>query len=129
MLHGKDIATDWVKVGTMVVVSQWLSGGSLMDFSWQKNSLATLLGFTAYHLSTRNFMTHQGLEGPAKRIADDIIKVGTMLVVSRLIGGSSLADPVWISNSIITIIGFIVYDILTINYIQGMFYFNIKCKK
>jgi len=34
MLHAKDIVTDWLKVGTMMAVSRWLSGQSLMDRSW-----------------------------------------------------------------------------------------------
>jgi hypothetical protein len=119
MLNAKDIATDWVKVGTMLVVSKWLSGGSLMDVTWQKGSLATILGFTAYHLSTRNFMTPKNAEGPAKLVADDILKVGTMFIVSQMITGGSLADSKWLSGAIATIIGFIVYDILTINYLKG----------
>lgn len=119
MLHIKDIATDWVKVGTMLAVSQWLKGGSLTDSSWQMSSLFTLMGFTAYHLSTRNFLTPEKWDGMSRRIADDTIKVGTMLIVSRLLAGGSLWDTNWISTSMATLVGFAVYNIVVHKYIQG----------
>lgn len=114
----KDIATDWIKVGTMMVISQWLSGGSLMEGSWQTASLFTLLGFTAYHISTRNVIT-PNLEGKSQAIANDWIKVGTMMVVSRLLAGGGLSDSTWIRNCLGTLIGFTVYNIIVSDYIQG----------
>ena len=117
MLYAKDIANDWVKVGTMLVVSNWLGGGSVFDRSWQKNSAYTLMGFTAYHLSTRNFLTPSGLEGPVKAIVDDTIKVGTMLMVSRLLSGDSLADSNWLAASLATLVGFAVYNLVVSRYV------------
>lgn len=114
----KDIAADWAKVGTMLVISQWLSGGSLTDGSWQMNSLFTLLGFTAYHLSTRNVLTPKW-EGKSQAIANDWIKVGTMMVVSRMLSGSGLSDSTWIRASLATLVGFTVYNIVIADYIQG----------
>lgn len=118
MLYAKDIATDWVKVGTMFVVSRFLSGAPIGDASWQMSSLFTILGFTAYQLSTRH-LTPEGLEGTKAMIVGDLNKVGTMLVVSHLLGGGSLTDTTWIASSIGTLVGFIVYDIITAKYIQG----------
>lgn len=119
MLQAKDIASDWMKVGTMLVVSQWLKGGSLSDGSWQMSSLFTLLGFTAYQLSTRNFMTPKKWEGAPRRIADDTIKVGTMLIVSQLLSGGSLWDSEWLTGGMGTLIGFAVYNVVVHKYIQG----------
>ena len=115
----KAVASDWVKVGTMLIVSQWLTGGSLADGSWQQSSMFTLLGFTAYQLATRQILTPSNLDEPAKSIADDTIKFGTMFVVSRLLSGESLADQAWISSSIATLVGFAVYNIVVANYIKG----------
>lgn len=114
----KDIATDWAKFGTMFVVSHWLAGGSLTDRNWQMASIFTLLGFAAYHLSTRNVLTPQW-QGKSKAIADDWIKVGTMLVVSRMLSGGGLGDGDWIRASLGTLIGFTVYNIVVADYIQG----------
>lgn len=119
MLHAKDIAVDSLKFGTMFVVSQWLAGGSLMDGNWQKNSLFTILGFAAYQLSTRTALSTKGLTGATKMVADDLIKVGTMMIVSRLLSGGSLTDPNWFSASMATLIGFFTYDIVTSKYIKG----------
>lgn len=119
MLNVKDIAVDWVKVGTMLVVSNWLTGGSFMDRNWQMSSLFTLLGFTAYHLSTRNFMTPKEMDGAPRRIADDSIKFGTMFIVSRLLSKGSLTDASWIKASIATLIGFAVYNMVVYKYVQG----------
>lgn len=118
MLYLKDIAADWVKVGTMMVVSQWLIGGSLSDPNWRMNSLYTLLGFTAYHLSTRNFLTPE-VDGAPRRIADDSIKFATMFVVSRLLAGGALLDKQWLATCFATLIGFAVYNVVVYKYIQG----------
>jgi hypothetical protein len=119
MLYAKDIASDWLKVGTMSAVSQWLKGGSLTDTKWQMETLFVLLGFTAYHLSTRNFLTPTGLDGVPRMIADDTIKVGTMFVVSRLLSGGGLMDRQWITACMATLIGFAVYNIVVGRYIKG----------
>lgn len=118
MLYAKDIATDWVKVSTMFVVSRFLSGASLGDLQWQRSSLFTILGFTAYQLSTRH-LTPTGYEGTKKLIIDDLNKVGTMLVVSHLLGGGSLTNVNWLSSVLGTLVGFIVYDVITEKYIKG----------
>jgi len=118
MLHVKDIASDWAKFGTMFVVSHWLSGGSLTDRSWQMSSIFTLMGFAAYHLSTRNVLTPKW-EGKSQSIANDWIKVGTMLVVSRMLSGGGLGDGSWVRSTLATLIGFTVYNIVVADYVQG----------
>lgn len=126
MLHGKDIAIDWVKVSTMFVVAQWLAGKSLGDRSWQMSSLYTLLGFSAYHLVTRQLFEDPGPEhehhkghDTQEAIQTDWLKVGTMLVVSRMLSGSSLADGDWIRQGLAVLVGFTIYNLVTARYIQG----------
>jgi len=114
----KDISTDILRVGTMLTVSQWLSGGSLVDKSWQKNTLYTLAGFSTYHLTTRNFVGSD-YSATAKAVVDDWAKVGTMMIVSRLLGGGSLLDKKWFYSCIATLIGFTVYDIVIAKYVKG----------
>lgn len=119
MLPIKDIASDWVKVGTMAVVSNWIGGGSVTDSAWQMGTLFTLLGFTTYHLSTRNFLTPTNWEGAPRAIADDTIKVVTMLIVSRLLSGGSLSDTEWLASGFGVLIGFAVYNIVVAKYIKS----------
>jgi hypothetical protein len=118
MLHTKDIVVDWAKVGTMMLVSRFLSGASFSDSKWQMGALFTILGFTVYQMSTRH-LTPEGLTGTKKLVVDDLNKVGTMLVASHLMGGGSLTDPSWLAGAIATLIGFVIYDIITAKYIQG----------
>lgn len=119
MLNVKDIASDWVNVGTMLVVSRWLTGGSVTDNGWQMGSLFTLLGFTAYHLTTKNLLPTSSLEGTKKAIADDWIKVSTMMIVSRMLAGGSFTDADWIRGSLATLVGFTIYQLVTANYVKG----------
>lgn len=114
----KDIAIDWVKNSTMLTVSRWLSGGSLLDGAWQKTSLFTLLGFTAYQLSTKNFVPG-GMSETATSATSDILKFGTMFIVSQLLSGGSLTDTAWIYSTFATLVGFTVYHLLTEKYIKG----------
>tara|TARA_B110000908_G_C10264101_1_gene461985 strand:- start:4126 stop:4668 length:543 start_codon:yes stop_codon:yes gene_type:complete len=41
----KQISDDWIKVGTMLIVSHYLSGGDLTNSSFLQNSTNTVLGF------------------------------------------------------------------------------------
>lgn len=118
MLFVKDIATDWFKVGTMLSVSHMLGGGSILDGNWQANSLYTLLGFTSYHLSSRNFID-TSIFGKYKSMADTLVKVSTMLLVSRLLARGNPFDRKWVMASMLTLIGFAVYELVTKHYVQG----------
>uniref|UniRef100_A0A6C0J715 Uncharacterized protein n=1 Tax=viral metagenome TaxID=1070528 RepID=A0A6C0J715_9ZZZZ len=118
LLHSKDIATDWMKFGTMFIMAQWLSGGSLMDRSWMLSSLFTLIGFAVYHLTVRNFIKPE-LTGKKQAIANDWLKVGTMLIVARLLSGGSLIDSGWFRSSMAVLVGFTVYNIIVSDHIQG----------
>lgn len=118
MIHSADILTDWGKFGTMLALTQWLSGGSLSDAKWQKATLFTLSGFTSYHLTTRNIFSHH-LSGTTGAIVNDWIKVGTMFIVSQLLSGGSLTDAAWIRACLATLIGFTVYNLVTAKYVKG----------
>lgn len=118
MLHAKDILTDWVKNGTMFSVARWLSGESLLDRAWQMSTLYTLVGFTAYQLSSRNIVDTD-LAGTYKPIADDWIKFGTMFIVARMLSGGSLFDTTWIMSCVATLIGFTVYNLVVTKYVKG----------
>ena len=118
MLFVKDIATDWFKVFTMLSVSHMLGGGSLQDGDWQASSLYTLLGFTSYHLSSRNFIDTT-MFGKYKPMADTLVKVSTMLLVSRLLARGNPFDRKWLMSSVLTLIGFAAYELITKHYIQG----------
>ena len=41
----KQISDDWIKVGTMLLVSHYLSGGDVTNSSFLQNSTNTVLGF------------------------------------------------------------------------------------
>lgn len=104
------IRNDWLKVGTMLVVSHLLSGGDIQDRDWMMSSLYTLLGFTTYHLVTAKLDT--SATGEYKPIADDWMKIGTMLVVSRVLAEKQLNQE-WMKSSLFTLLGFTAYHIVT----------------
>ena len=43
----------------------------------------------------------------------DVLKVGTMLVVTRLLAGGDLSDATWLRNSAFTLAGFTAYNMVT----------------
>jgi len=105
----KDVLTDWLKFGTMFVVSQLLASKPLSDQAWIRSSLHTLLGFTVYDVLTKKLIKNTMTDGVMKTVFDTWLKVGTMLVVSRLLSGKSLTDPTWVRSSLYTLLGFTVY--------------------
>ena len=108
---------DLAKVGTMLVVSRLFAGENLQGQAWQRASLFTLLGFTAYNLLTQYFLNTEQF-GTYKAIADDWLKVGTMLVVSRLLSGQPL-DQAWQRATLYTLLGFTAYQLFTKNFVKG----------
>jgi len=103
---------DIAKVGTMLVVTRLLSGGALNDNAWMMSSAATLAGFTVYNLFVAKMIKTGHLKGDAKQIADDWVKVGTMLVVSHLLKGGNPMDAKFLQDSVNTIVGFNAGDLL-----------------
>ena len=104
--------SDILKVGTMLIVTRLLAGGDLSDASWLRNSAFTLVGFTAYNMVTSKMVSTGHLKGDAKQIADDWVKVGTMLVVSHLLKGGNPMDNRFLQSSLNTIVGFNAADML-----------------
>jgi Fe-S cluster biosynthesis and repair protein YggX len=107
----KDVLSDWLQFGTMFVVSQILSQKSLCDINWVKSSLHTLIGFTVYNVLTKKVIPNNMTDNVMKSVFDDWVKVGTMLVVSRLLSQQSLTDPAWIRSSLYTLLGFTAYTV------------------
>lgn len=111
ILADRSLVTDWVKVSTMFVVSRLLAGGSLEDQQWIMSCLYTLLGFTAYHVVTKKAVPNNMENDTMRRVMDTWLKVGTMLVVSRLLSGEPLNEA-WMMSSLYTILGFNAYDVI-----------------
>ena len=111
ILADRALVTDWVKFSTMFVVSRLLAGGSLEDQSWMMASLYTLLGFTAYHVVVKKAVPNNSENETMRRVVDTWLKVGTMLLVSRLLSGEALNEQ-WMMSSLYTILGFNAYDVI-----------------
>lgn len=109
----KSAADDWLKFGTMFIVSRILSGGNLFDMAWITASIATLVGFTVYELIVSKYAKGAELshhDNVATSI-DDSLKWATMFLVARLVTCQSVLDPAWAASSIATIVGFVTYDL------------------
>ena len=100
---------DLTKVSTMLVTVKLLSArdvASLMNPQWLMTSALTLAGFATYHLVTKKLLDTSDRNGDWKQISDDLLKVGTMLVVSHYLGGGDVTDRNFVQNSANTILGF-----------------------
>lgn len=117
-MHTRDIVVDVVETATVSLVSQWLSGGNLSDPSWQMAALYTMAGFVAYQLTTRQILVHDYTDVKGA-IVNDSIKFGTMLAVSRLLGGGSLTEGAWIKSVVGTLVGFAAYNAFVAKHVRG----------
>lgn len=101
---------DWLKVGTMLIVSRLLSGQSLSDPAWTKASIYTLIGFTAYDIGVKRIV-NRTIDDPVRAaIFDDWVKVGTMMVVSQYLAGGAF-NMKWAESSLFTLLGFTAYQV------------------
>ena len=114
ILADRDLIIDMVKVSTMLIVSRLLAGGDLSEETWMKGSVFTLAGFASYHILTKKVFKNTMEEPVKKRVLDTILKVGTMLTVSRLLSGEPLNET-WMMESVYTILGFNTFDAIVLD--------------
>jgi len=118
ILADRALVTDLVKFSTMLVVSRLLVGGPLDNQSWMMSSLYTLLGFSAYHVVTKKAVPNDMENNIAKRVMYTWLRVGTMLVVSKLLSGEQL-DEAWMMSTLYTLLGFNAYDVVVQDLVPG----------
>jgi hypothetical protein len=115
LLQDKDFQQNIMKFATMLVVSKSFS---TTDSEWQTASLYVLIGFATYHAVTKKLVNNE-FEGPMKAVVNTWLKVGTMLAVSRALGGKPF-DTEFYMESAYTLAGFNVYDVLVYKYVPVM---------
>lgn len=103
----KDLHRNLLKFATMLTVSKAIS---LQDAKFITSTIATLVGFTAYHLVTKKINLPFQNED-LKNMSKTWMKVGTMLVVSRLYKGEKITND-FMMDSVLTLLGFNVADVL-----------------
>ena len=112
-----DILNEWLKTGTMMLVARFLEiqqkGGDFADKKWVEESLFTLLGFTTYHIITKQFFPLIHPNHIIKNVINTWLRAGTMMVVSRLLAKKSVTDENWLRSSMYTLLGFTAYDVFT----------------
>ena len=103
----KALHRNILKFATMLTVSKAIS---LQDAKFVTSTIATLIGFTAYHLVTKKI--ELPIENPdLKAISNTWMKVGTMLVVSRLYQGQKLSQE-FLMDSSMSLLGFNAADLI-----------------
>ncbi len=109
----RDLQTDQelhrnlLKFATMLTVSKAIS---LQDAQFMINTIATLVGVTAYHLITKK-ITLPVKNPDLKRITNTWMKLGTILSISQLYKGNTFSQS-FLKESAITILSFNITDIL-----------------
>jgi hypothetical protein len=119
MIRG--IAIDWVKSITVFVVTRWLSGQSMTDPTWLMSIAIALCGFAAYHILTKPYTSEMvsQLEKPQSSVAIEWLKGGTTILVTHLLRGGSPVDTDWLYSSAAVLIGYTIYQTITVNYMDG----------
>lgn len=105
--NDKALHRNILKFATMLTVSKAIS---LQDAKFMAGTVATLVGFTAYHLVTKKI--NIPVDNPdLKNVSNTWMKVGTMLVVSQLYKGEKI-DKEFMMDAAMTLLGFNVADVL-----------------
>ena len=103
----KELHRNVLKFATMLTVSKAMS---LEDKSFLTNTLAVLVGFTAYHIVIKNIKLPE-MHPDLKNMAKTWLKVGTMKIVSQLYKGGKLTKD-YLMDTVFTLVGFNVADVL-----------------
>ena len=106
---------DILKFGTMLVASRFLSGLPLNDNNWMKETASILAGFVTYDFVTIHAYDTSGFSTVNKLAINDVIKFGTMFIVSRFLSGNEFNSE-WAMSSTGFIVGLLAYDYLLVSY-------------
>lgn len=108
----KAVMDDWLKVGTMLLVSNVLSTRNVPNMEWVRSSLGVLCGFTVYRVLTSQMLPNNNENEAVRSIYDDSLQFLTMLSVSQLLSGGQL-DYSWAQSTAFTLVGFAAYNVGT----------------
>ncbi len=107
LITDKALHRNLLKFATMLTVSKAVS---LQDAKFMTSTIATLVGFTVYHLVTKKIQLPI-INPDLKRVSETWMKVGTMMLVSRLYQGGKITNE-FLTDASMTLIGFNVADII-----------------
>lgn len=123
-----NVKNDWIKFGLVFIMTRFLVKTESANFplnntgttsEWLKSVILILIGFAAYEIVIVNLISTDSLFPlKYKSLVNNVLKVGTMLFVARLLSGNSLNDPAWIKMICSFMFGFAVYNISTIYFID-----------
>lgn len=102
---------DLLKVGTMLLVSRYLSGQPINDPNWLKESLFIIAGFITYDLAVVHVADTTKLAPRVKASVDDVVKFTTMFVVSRWLSGNEF-NAEWAKGCVFYMTGLVAYDMI-----------------
>jgi hypothetical protein len=102
---------DVIYFGTILVVARLLSGKPLNDVEWMKETSYWLIGFCAYSIITSKFVDTSKFSKNTKASAVDIMKWGTMFIVSQWLANKPFNQE-WGMKALSWTAGFAIYDVL-----------------
>jgi hypothetical protein len=112
---------DMLKWLTMFMVVQLISGGSLSDPQWIKETGLYISAIVAYDITLGNFVTSrmQSLDSTLALAANDLVKWGTIFAAQNFVNGGEF-DKQWFMSKGGFLTGIVVYDILIDKYTQKL---------
>ena len=116
-----DLKHDLTKVCIMSIVARVYQGNDLST-GFMQSVLFDLAGFTVYHLAIAPLIkeTQSGMEeGPMKRLYETVVFISTIKIISGVLSGKDIKGSEFMNDLIFTIIGFSVYDIVTLDIINS----------
>ena len=108
----KAVRDDVLKVAIVMLVSRVLNRKALTDAAWIRTLLFTLMGVVIYEAVARRYIqTSDHFAGNVKTMTDDWLRIGTILLVTRILREKPLYDRKWIMECLFTLLGFGAYDL------------------
>lgn len=113
---------DVARFSTMFIVSQLMSGGSLSDPQWVRDSGSFIASLVMYDLLFHNLVSQRlsNLDVTARTAIADVLKFGTVFTVNNFAKGGAF-DNTWMMSTGGFITGLVIYDVLVSKYTQGKF--------
>ena len=112
ILADREFVVDILKYGTMFTITRMINIGSIFDQEWLIYIIYFITGISIYHLITKKIIKNNFKNEIYRKLTKTWLKMGTILLFSKLLSGNQL-NKEWIISSICIIIAFNLADIIS----------------
>jgi H+/gluconate symporter-like permease len=113
----KSVKEVWIKIGTMMLIAQYVKKQSLTDMSFIKELVATFVGLAVFEIVAQQIKNRYQYSKNTMTAILDAVKITILSTVTRTAFGMDIQDSGWIKETGMSVAAFVIYDLYVEPYV------------